>query len=103
MTRLDLMETASDLAEAWRSRVLGRVGTASVKVLRMSEMPVEVEVHETDEALIVMDGRLELELGGRAASVTPGELCMVAAGTPHAVLPGSNGTLLIIEVEDGGA
>ncbi|MFF1462167.1 cupin domain-containing protein [Streptomyces sp. NPDC058330] len=99
MTPLNLQKTAAGLPEAWRSRVLGRVGTADVKVLRMDGAPVEVETHENDEALIVVEGHLTLELAGGIRSMSTGDLCVVPAGTPHAVLPGSTGTLLIVEVD----
>lgn len=100
VTQLNLLEAADGLPDAWRSRVLGKVGTASVKVLRMDEMPVAEEVHATSEALVVLSGRLELGLDGGVMSLSAHDLCVVPAGTPHAVLPGSTGTLLIVEVDN---
>ncbi|WSV50951.1 cupin domain-containing protein [Streptomyces decoyicus] len=97
MSAVNLAETAAVLPEAWSSRRLGRVGTACVKVLRMDELPVEQESHGTAEALLVLDGRLELEVAGMPVSVQAGELFMVPAGTAHAVRPGSRGTLVIVE------
>ncbi|MER6443751.1 cupin domain-containing protein [Streptomyces venezuelae] len=99
MRTVDLAETAAGLAQAWSSRRLGTVGAACVKVLRMDELPVEEEVHDAAEALLVLDGRLELEVDGSPVSVRAGELFMVAAGTAHAVRPGSRGTLVIVETD----
>ncbi|MEV6977636.1 cupin domain-containing protein [Kitasatospora sp. NPDC093806] len=101
MNPINLSETASELPTPWASRLLGRVGTAGVKVLRMDERPVEVEVHDATEVLFVVDGRLELAVGESEFTVGPGELYRVPAGTPHAVRPGSRGTLLIVEVVEG--
>ncbi|MEU8892151.1 cupin domain-containing protein [Streptomyces sp. NPDC048442] len=100
MNVLDLAETAAGLPEAWSSRVLGTVGAACVKVLRMDELPVEKESHGAAEALLVLDGRLELEVEGAPVSVRAGELFMVAAGAVHAVRPGSRGTLVIVEMPE---
>ncbi|WP_329394848.1 cupin domain-containing protein [Streptomyces melanogenes] len=100
MSVVDLAETAAGLPEAWSSRKLGMVGTASVKVLRMNELPVEEESHAAAEALLVLDGRLELEVDGTPVSVRAGELFMVAAGTAHTVRPGSRGTLVIVELPE---
>ncbi|MGW9170665.1 cupin domain-containing protein [Streptomyces decoyicus] len=100
MSGVNLAETAAVLPEAWRSRRLGLVGTACVKVLRMDELPVEEESHGAAEALLVLDGRLELEVNGMPVSVQAGELYVVAAGAAHAVRPGSRGTLVIVEVPE---
>ena len=97
MSLVNLRETAAALPEAWSSRPLGQVGTACVKVLRMDELPVVAEVHSEAEVLLVLDGRLELEVDGRGVSVGPGEMWVVAAGVSHAVGPGSRGTLVILE------
>jgi mannose-6-phosphate isomerase-like protein (cupin superfamily) len=78
----------------------GPGGAASVKVLRMDELPVEEESHGADEALIVLDGRLELEVNGTPVSVQAGELYMVAAGTGHTVRDGSRGTLVIVDLAE---
>ncbi|MGI5350398.1 cupin domain-containing protein [Streptomyces sp. CA-250714] len=100
MSAVNLAETAAGLPTAWSSRTLGLVGAACVKVLRMDELPVEEESHEAAEALLVLDGRLELEVDGMPVSVRAGELYMVAAGTAHAVRPGSRGTLVIVELAE---
>ncbi|MFD3468084.1 cupin domain-containing protein [Streptomyces sp. NPDC058682] len=100
MTLINLMNTAADQPEGWRSLVLGEVGNACVKVLRMDEMPVEPESHAATEALLVLDGQLQLEVSGRPVSVRAGELYMVPAGTTHAVGPDSRGTLVIVELRE---
>lgn len=101
MTAVNLVETAAGLPEAWSSQRMGLVGAACVKVLRMDELPVEEESHGAAEALLVLDGRLELEVDGMPVSVRAGELFMVAAGAAHAVRPGSRGTLVIVELVEG--
>ncbi|MFJ7159441.1 cupin domain-containing protein [Streptomyces sp. NPDC101118] len=100
MTLIDLMKTAAELPEGWRSLALGEVGTACVKVLRMDEMPVEAESHGTTEALLVLDGVLQLDVAGRLVPVEAGELYLVPAGTTHAVRPGSRGTLVVVELRE---
>ncbi|MGE7433832.1 cupin domain-containing protein [Kitasatospora sp. NPDC001175] len=46
----------------------------------MSELPLEPERHEDAEALLVLDGRLELEVEQIVVSVGAGELYPVPAG-----------------------
>ncbi|MEU4585705.1 cupin domain-containing protein [Kitasatospora aureofaciens] len=101
MSLVDVRDCADQLPEAWRSVVLGQVGTAAVKVLRMDGRELEQEVHGTAEVLFVADGVLELDVAGETLTVGAGELCQVPAGARHAVRPGSRGTLLIVEVPEG--
>ncbi|EME96647.1 cupin domain-containing protein [Streptomyces mobaraensis NBRC 13819 = DSM 40847] len=98
---IDMAGISAGLPEAWSSVVVGRVGTAQIKVLRMDGRTVPEERHEAAEALLVLDGLLRLAVDGRPVDVGPGALYTVPAGTPHAVLPGSQGTLVIVERAEG--
>ncbi|STW07373.1 Uncharacterised protein [Klebsiella grimontii] len=62
MSLYDLKTEAQALPESWHSRILGRVGATNLKVLRMDAHSVAEEVHEYDEGLLVIDGRLELSV-----------------------------------------
>ncbi|MBZ4320114.1 cupin domain-containing protein [Streptomyces huiliensis] len=96
-----LTDVSARLTDVWQSAVMSQVGDVRVKVLRMDGRPVPEERHETAEALLVLDGLLRLAVEGRPVDVGPGALYTVPAGAPHAVLPGSHGTLVIVEREDG--
>jgi quercetin dioxygenase-like cupin family protein len=65
----------------------------------MDAHSVAEEVHEYDEGLLVIDGRLELSAGEKI-SVAPGQLYIAKAGIPHTVETGSFGTLVIIDLPD---
>jgi len=93
----DLAQQAAQLEQAWRSKRLARVGDTSLKLLRMDAQAYPNETHAYAEGLLVLDGELHLDVAGEAVTVAAGRLYMVPAGVPHAVLPGSNGTLLIID------
>jgi quercetin dioxygenase-like cupin family protein len=97
MNKTDLLEEASTLPDTWRSVVVGRAGGANVKVLRMDEGAYPRETHEFDEALLVLDGQMNLEIDSRVLPVHRGEVIIVPAGVPHAVALGSHGTLVIID------
>ncbi|QHS45546.1 cupin domain-containing protein [Klebsiella michiganensis] len=99
MSLYDLRTEAQALPASWRSRILGRVG---LKVLRMDAHSVAEEVHEYDEGLLVIDGRLELSVQEKKISVALGQLYIAKAGIPHTVEAGSFGTLVIIDLPDRG-
>ena len=94
---LDLNALAARLPEAWQSRLLGCVGDARIKLVRMDQAPYAEETHDCAEALLVLDGELRLHIGGTRRVVHAGELCLVPAGVAHAVDAGSTGTLLIMD------
>jgi mannose-6-phosphate isomerase-like protein (cupin superfamily) len=97
MSKINLNESAAALQQAWRSVVVGRAAGANIKVLRMDGSAYPNEVHEFDEALLVVDGQMNLDLGGHVVTVRAGEVYIVPAGRPHAVAPGSQGTLVIVD------
>jgi mannose-6-phosphate isomerase-like protein (cupin superfamily) len=97
MSKVDLLEVSSGLATAWRSTVVGKVAGANVKVLRMDGAEYPNEEHSFDEALLVIEGVMNLHLNSETVQVSAGEVYVVPAGVPHAVAPGSHGTLVIID------
>ncbi|KVG58577.1 cupin domain-containing protein [Burkholderia territorii] len=98
MSLIDFRSVAAAQAVAWNSTIVGEVGPARIKVLRMDAQPYEAEVHDYNEGLLVLEGRLMLEVEGETVIVEAGQMYLAIAGTHHAVLPGSAGTLAIIDV-----
>jgi quercetin dioxygenase-like cupin family protein len=100
MGKIDLLAVASTLPAAWRSRVVGLAAGANVKVvkvLRMDGSEYPDEDHSFDEALLVVEGQMNLRLNSELVQVAAGEVYIVPAGVPHAVASGSHGTLVIID------
>ena len=93
MSKIDLVESVKSLPEAWCSKVLGCVGGANFKVLRMDASAYPDECHDFDEALLVLEGQMNLEIQNSVVTVRAGEVFIVPAGIPHAVAPGSFGLL----------
>ncbi len=95
--KINLIDAAQAMQTAWQSMVLGQAAGANVKVLRMDAGAYPDESHDFDEALLVLDGQMHLDIQGQQVKVTAGEVFIVPAGVPHAVAPGSLGTLVIID------
>ena len=93
----NLTNRASELATTWSSTIIGQAAGANVKVLRMDGSVYPDEVHDFDEALLVIDGQMNLDIAGEITSVRAGEIFIVPAGIAHGVAAGSNGTLVIID------
>jgi quercetin dioxygenase-like cupin family protein len=93
----NLVALASSLPDAWRSQVVGQPAGVNLKVVRMDGQAYPDESHAFDEALLVLDGQMNLQLGGTVIHVCTGEVYIVPAGVPHSVAEGSHGTLVIID------
>ncbi|MET9646550.1 cupin domain-containing protein [Streptomyces syringium] len=102
METINVRNVAAVLPQAWSSRVLGEAGGACVKVLRMDDGGLEDEAHDSAEALLVLDGCLELTVAGVPVAVRAGELYVVPPNTSHAVRRGSHGVLVVIERSQAG-
>lgn len=98
MPLLDFTTIAAQLPDTWKSTRLGQIGPARIKVLRMDQQAYEEETHDYNEGLLVIDGHLHLAIGDEAINVSAGQMYLVQAGTAHAVLAGSHGTLVIIDI-----
>jgi quercetin dioxygenase-like cupin family protein len=91
------LKSAVAQSEPWKSIVLAKVGGANIKVMRMDAAPYPAETHEYPEGLLVVEGQLNLTIGPDAVTVRAGEVFIVPVGVPHAVAPGSMGTLVIFD------
>ncbi|WP_201799815.1 cupin domain-containing protein [Andreprevotia sp. IGB-42] len=77
--------------------MLASTGDANLKVLRMDGSPYPEETHDYAEALLVIEGQLNLTVGSDAITVRAGELFIVPVGVAHAVAASSNGVLVIFD------
>lgn len=90
-------EVAEKLPSPWKSIAVATVSNASIKVLRMDECAYEAEAHDYTEALIVLDGCMNLLISDETVAVRSGEMYFVPAGVLHGIAVGSHGTLLILD------
>lgn len=97
MQKIDLVASAESLEAAWRSLVLGRAGGANFGVVRMDAAAYPDVCHDFDEALLVLEGQMNLEIQNAVVAVRTGEAVIVPAGIPHEGAAGSFGTLIIID------
>jgi quercetin dioxygenase-like cupin family protein len=97
MSKTNLLLQAAVLPGAWQSIVIGQAANSNIKVIRMDAGAYPSETHEFAEALLVIDGQMNLEIQNEVVSVMRGEVFIVPAGVPHAVVEGSHGVLVIID------
>jgi len=74
MSKVDLLSVSSELATSWRSVVVGKAAGANIKVLKMDGAEYPNESHSFDEALLVIEGVMNLHLHGQTVEVSAGEV-----------------------------
>lgn len=97
MSKTKLKDFADALPTFWKSSVVAQAGASHIKVLKMNGQSFPAETHDYTEALIVLDGKMFLRVNGEPVEVSEGEMYLMRAGVPHAVEPGSHGTLMIVD------
>jgi mannose-6-phosphate isomerase-like protein (cupin superfamily) len=97
-TTIHLATRSAALARPWSSEVLAKIAGAHLKILRMDDAGFAEEVHDYDEAILVVEGRFRLGLGEEIVELGAGDFYVIRAGVRHRGEPGgSHGTLMIFD------
>lgn len=104
MHATSLIAEASALPDAWQSRIISTIGQANIKLIRMDPAGIPDERHDDfAEALMLIEGKLQLEIEGHIIDMRTGDYVVIPRGKTHRVLPGSSGTLLLVDAETANA
>jgi len=96
-----LADRAAELAGGWRPDPLARIGDARLRLFRVDDRGLPAERHpDLDEAVLMLEGEMTLELDGRAVALRAGDFQFIAAGRVHAIRPGGVGAFLSIKATD---
>ena len=85
------------LSEQWTPRVIAELNDYQFKVVRLEGDFVWHDHPETDEAFIVLDGKLRIDFRDRFVVLRPGEMFVVPKGTEHKPFAEKEVKMLLIE------
>lgn len=95
-----LSSLASNLDSGWHHRNLGSVSDVQLKVFRVDKDGLAEEQHTAyTEALYMLDGQITFVLDRREIVLKAGDLQMIPAGCAHSILPGGQGSFLLLDPE----
>lgn len=97
MKAVNLKEKLSRIPEQWSPRIVAQLNDYHIKVARIEGEFVWHSHPETDEAFMVIAGRLELEMRDGTVELGPGELYVVPRGVEHRPRAASECHILMIE------
>ena len=94
---IDLGEKCRLLPQAWQPRVVAEVNDYQFKVVRLEGDFVWHNHPETDEAFLVLEGSLRIDLPEGAVHLSAGQLYVVPRGVSHKPYAEKAAHVLLIE------
>ena len=94
---VNLVQKASLIEQQWSPRVVAQMNDYQFKVVRIEGEFIWHAHPETDEAFLVLEGTLRIDLPEGSVNVAAGELYVVPRGVKHRTVAESEAKLLMIE------
>jgi len=96
-TAVDLLDKCRLLTEAWQPRVVAELNDYQLKVVQVRGDFVWHEHPDTDEAFLVLEGALRIDLEEESVRLTKGQLFVVPRGMRHKPFAEVDTYVLLIE------
>lgn len=94
---VNLKAKASMIDQQWSPRVVAEMNDYQFKVVRIEGEFIWHSHPETDEAFLVLEGTLRIDLPAGCVWVQPGELFVVPQGVEHRTAAQGEAKLMMIE------
>jgi len=94
---VNLVRKASIIDKQWTPRIVAEMNDYQFKVVRIEGEFIWHSHPETDEAFLVLEGKLRIDLPHGSVLVGPGELYVVPRGTEHRTAAEAETKLMMIE------
>jgi mannose-6-phosphate isomerase-like protein (cupin superfamily) len=96
-TPINLRDKAALLTAPWSPRVVAELNDYQFKVARVQGEFVWHDHADTDEAFLVLEGTLEIDLPVGTVTLEQGDLYVVPRGVRHRPRARSEATILLVE------
>jgi len=94
---ISLGQKMSLLQDQWSPRVIAEMNDYQFKVVKLEGDFVWHDHPETDEAFLVIDGKLRIDFRDGSVTIGPGELYIVPKGVEHKPYAAKEVKLVLIE------
>jgi mannose-6-phosphate isomerase-like protein (cupin superfamily) len=94
---INLLEKCTLLRETWQPRVVAELNDYQLKVVRVQGDFVWHEHPDTDEAFLVLEGQLRIDVAEGSVHLGEGELFVVPRGVRHKPYAEGKASVLLIE------
>jgi len=94
---INLKQKLGLFREQWQPKVIAEMNDYQFKVVRLQGDFVWHDHKETDEAFLVLDGRLRIDFRDGAVQLGPGEMLVVPRGVEHKPYAENEVQLMLME------
>ena len=94
---INFAEKLTKFSDQWQPRVIAELNDYQFKIVRIEGDFIWHDHPATDEAFIVLEGMLRIDLPDGAVSIGPGEMYVVPKGLKHKPYAASEVKMLLIE------
>jgi mannose-6-phosphate isomerase-like protein (cupin superfamily) len=94
---INLQHKLGLIKEHWAPRVVAEMNDYQFKLVKIAGDFVWHSHKDTDEAFIVIEGRLRIDFRDGAVSLSPGEMFVVPRGIEHKPFAASEVKMLLVE------
>ena len=107
MNKVNISEKLSRFSEQWSPKVIAEMNDYQFKLVKIEGEFVWHEHDDTDEAFIVIEGRMRIEFEDGSVELEEGEMYVVPKGVRHKPCADSECKVMLVEprgvVNTGGA
>ncbi len=94
---INLRSKFEQITQLWSPRVVAQLNDYQIKLVRLQGEFIWHDHPETDEAFLVLEGRLRIDLDGESVELGAGELYVVPKGCRHKPSALQEARVLLIE------
>jgi mannose-6-phosphate isomerase-like protein (cupin superfamily) len=104
---ISFAEAFESFDDTWQPRVVAEMNDYQFKLVKVQGDFIWHDHGDTDEAFVVLDGELRIDLRDGSVTIGPGEMFVVPKGVPHKPFSATETKVLLVEprgvVNTGGA
>ena len=99
-TKINLKSKLESIKDYWSPKVIAELNDYQFKLAKIKDEFIWHEHNDTDEAFIVIQGNIEIELKDRIIELSEGEMFVVPKGTKHRPVARGEAHIMLIEPRD---
>ena len=99
-SKINLKSKLESIKDYWSPKVIAELNNYQFKLAKIKDEFIWHEHNDTDEAFIVIEGNIEIELEGSTVELSEGEMFVVPKGAKHKPVGRGEAHIMLIEPRD---
>ena len=99
-SKINLKSKLESIKDYWSPKVIAELNDYQFKLAKIKDEFIWHEHNDTDEAFIVIEGNIEIELEDSTVELSEGEMFVVPKGAKHKPLARGEAHIMLIEPRD---